>query len=157
VRRSTVSMPARVFIPALVAEAAPKGQPDDNNGLRFRGIDDTLAQDHLEASECCLIHADNPQSAARGVFLNPSVRVGYSKDAYEAVHPSDNWLAPFTILDGLWRNRLRRWATTPAFKEWRVRGLVQAWEKGGPEREEKGAFCIVNEMQILVENGWAHV
>ncbi|SPQ25522.1 32d47f56-b61b-4914-af33-11debf7c489f [Thermothielavioides terrestris] len=54
-------------------------------GLRFRGLPDSLAAAHLEASECCLIHADNPASRSRGVFLNPAVRVGYSRAAYDRV------------------------------------------------------------------------
>ncbi|EGS21769.1 uncharacterized protein CTHT_0036360 [Thermochaetoides thermophila DSM 1495] len=56
-------------------------------GLKFRGIDDSLAVYHLEGSECCLIHADNPASRTKGVFLNPAVRVGYNRKAYETVHP----------------------------------------------------------------------
>ncbi|EAQ87609.1 hypothetical protein CHGG_04228 [Chaetomium globosum CBS 148.51] len=55
-------------------------------GLRFRGIPDSLAALHLEASECCLIHADNPGSRTRGVYVNPAVRVGYNRLAYDAVH-----------------------------------------------------------------------
>ncbi|KAH7144270.1 cryptococcal mannosyltransferase 1-domain-containing protein [Dactylonectria estremocensis] len=44
-----------VFIPAesFVGEQA----------IVFRGLDDTLAAQHLEGSECCLIHTDNPVSA----------------------------------------------------------------------------------------------
>ncbi|KAJ4396833.1 hypothetical protein N0V93_001055 [Gnomoniopsis smithogilvyi] len=44
--------------------------------LRFRAIPDSLADFHLEGSECCLIHADNPLSAreSSGVWLNPNRR-----------------------------------------------------------------------------------
>lgn len=47
-----------------------------DQNLTFRGIPDDLASLHLEGSECCLIHADNPLSHSKGVFLNPNVRVG---------------------------------------------------------------------------------
>ena len=57
-----------------------------NPSLSFRGMPDSLALHHLEGSECCLIHVDNPLSAEYGVFVNPNVRVGYSGEAYEAVH-----------------------------------------------------------------------
>ncbi|KAH9436922.1 hypothetical protein MCOR02_000586 [Pyricularia oryzae] len=151
-----VAMPASVF----TARESP---------LLFRGIPDSLALRHLEGSECCLIHADNPLSATRGVWLNPNVRVGYSGDAYDAVHPSDGhaWLSWWDIWAGLWRNRLRRMTATPAVKEWKVRRLVQQWRSSGDDgmrndvagdgEDETGLFCLINEMQVLAENGWAHV
>ncbi|KAK3389646.1 cryptococcal mannosyltransferase 1-domain-containing protein [Podospora didyma] len=131
-------------------------------GLRFRGIDDSLADRHLEGSECCLIHADNPASRTRGVFMNPNVRVGYKREAYDKVHPPGSWLSLYQIYTGLWRNRLARWFTTPWFKEFRVRHRLRRWEQqnGGGEaelREEPGEFCLINEMQIVVYNGWAHL
>jgi len=49
--------------------------------LQFRGLPDTPAAHHLEASECCLIHMDNPLSAQKGVYLNTNVRVGYNPKA----------------------------------------------------------------------------
>lgn len=83
--------------------------------LRFRGIPDSLAQFHLEGSECYLIHADNPLSTHKGIYINPLVRVGYSDPAYAAVHPTSNWLSPVRILWGLWMNRLRRWTSSTWF------------------------------------------
>lgn len=127
------------------------------HGLSFRGIDDSLAEYHLEASECCLVHADNPASATKGVFLNPNVRVGYNGEAYRLVHPGGSWLSHGQIWAGIWRNRIRRWFTTPLFKEFYVRRLVSKWERLKPGRQEQGDFCMINEMQVLVENGWAHV
>ncbi|KAL9009951.1 MAG: hypothetical protein Q9173_005067 [Seirophora scorigena] len=59
--------------------------------LRFRGIPDSLARYHIEGSECCLVHADNPLTSIRGVWLNPNVRVGYSAEAYEEVHQRQPW------------------------------------------------------------------
>jgi len=132
-------------------------------GLKFRGIDDSLAQKHLEGSECCLIHADNPASRTRGVFLNPNVRVGYSLAAYTAVHPEDGgfWLSTSQIWFGLLKNRLARLFTTPVFKEMRARWRVRDWEQQHQQnedgREEPGTFCLINEMQVIVENGWKHL
>ncbi|KAJ5104802.1 hypothetical protein NUU61_002149 [Penicillium alfredii] len=124
--------------------------------LRFRGIPDTLATSHLEGSECCLIHADSPLSAPQGVYLNPLVRVGYNGAAYDAVHPTRNWLSARRILQGLWINRLRRWTTTVWFKERTVRNRVARWMALGDRNREPGLFCVINEMQLLRPLGWAH-
>ena len=138
-------MPATPFLPPT--------------NLRFRGISDSLAQYHLEGSECCLIHADNPLSRTHGVYLNPRVRVAYSGEAYLATNPNEgSWLSSWEILTGLWENRLRRWFTTVYFKEWVVRWRVSTWEgKEGRGEKEHGINCLINEMQVLIENGWAHV
>lgn len=88
---------------------------DVSKPLRFRAIPDGLVESHLEGSECCLIHADSPLSPTKGVWLNPSVRVGYSGLAYDAVH-GECGLSPYAILAGLWTNRLLRWFTTTYVK-----------------------------------------
>ncbi|KAL9070523.1 MAG: hypothetical protein Q9161_004820 [Pseudevernia consocians] len=62
-------------------DAAPFYDP---NRLKFRGVPDSLALHHVEGSECCLIHVDNPLTQSHGVWLNPNVRVGYSPEAYAA-------------------------------------------------------------------------
>ncbi|KAJ5573545.1 uncharacterized protein N7459_007972 [Penicillium hispanicum] len=128
-----------------------------NPPLRFRGIPDSLATSHLEGSECCLIHADNPLSAQDGIYLNPLVRVGYSSPAYVAVNPIVNWLSPRTILQGLWVNRIRRWTTTTWFEDRYVRNRVSRWAALDKNNYEPGEVCIVNEMQVLHPWGWVHV
>ncbi|RMZ90526.1 hypothetical protein DV736_g2252, partial [Chaetothyriales sp. CBS 134916] len=57
--------------------------------LRFRAIADSLAELHLEGSECCLIHEDNGLTAKDGVWLNPNVRVRYQKEAYDRMKEAD--------------------------------------------------------------------
>ncbi|KAK0627597.1 cryptococcal mannosyltransferase 1-domain-containing protein [Immersiella caudata] len=126
-------------------------------GLSFRGVDDTLAESHVEGSECCLIHADNPASRTRGVFLNPNVRVGYNRAAYEQVHNPGNWLSLPQIYLGLWKNRISRRLTTPWLKETTVIRRIRKWQQNGKAREEPGWFCLINEMQIIVYNGWKHL
>lgn len=140
--------------PAVVFDASPFYSPSP---LHFRGISDSLATHHLEGSECCLIHADNPLSDTKGVWLNPNVRVGYDRNAHSAVHAMEPWPSFFNRFVGLWENKLRRWSTTVVFKEWSVRGRVQQWESEGNGRYEPGLQCLINEMQVLVHNGWAHV
>ncbi|KAH7115631.1 polysaccharide export protein [Dactylonectria macrodidyma] len=125
--------------------------------ISFRGIDDTLAESHLEASECCLIHIDNLALVARGVFLNPNVRVGYTSQAYDLVHPSGSWVTYLDIFIGQWTNRLSRWFSVVWIKEWIVLRRERKWEKQSPHRKERGTLCLINEMQVLVSNGWAHV
>lgn len=129
-----------------------------DQSLNFRGVEDSFAELHVEGSECCLIHADNLESSEHGVFLNPNVRVGYNVKAYRTVHPPGGaWVSYLDIWLGLWRNRLARWFTTPMLKEWMCRSRQREWESSQTGRREKGGFCLINEMQIIVENGWAHV
>jgi hypothetical protein len=137
--------------------AMPAAPFTSKTPLRFRGIPDSLAASHLEGSECCLIHADNPLTSQHGVYVNPLVRVGYSGPAYVAVNPIINWLSPRTILQGLWTNRLRRWTSSPWLKERTVSNRVAQWAALSDENREPGQFCIINEMQILHPWGWGHV
>ncbi|PLB53630.1 hypothetical protein P170DRAFT_371759 [Aspergillus steynii IBT 23096] len=125
------------------------------NPLRFRGIHDSLAREHLEGSECCLIHADNPLSSLSGVYLNPRVRVGYHGAAYDAVHPGEQWLTSWKIWAGLWSNRLRRWGSVNRSRR-ETQKRVVSWEREHGQ-EERGAFCLIDEMQVLRPWGWAHV
>lgn len=138
---------------AVVMPADPFVSPTK---LRFRGIPDSLAAKHLEGSECCLIHADNPLSKTLGVFVNPRVRVGYNLPAYEATHPPSSWVSATDIFLGLWTNRVKRWLRV-SFVGWVVRRRVAEWEKEDMGNHEPGVFCLINEMQVLVERGWAHV
>jgi hypothetical protein len=64
---NAVAMPAEPFV------SSPP--------LQFRGISDSLAASHLEGSECCFIHVDNPFSVKKRTYVNPQVRVGYNKEA----------------------------------------------------------------------------
>ncbi|KAF2692032.1 glycosyltransferase family 69 protein [Lentithecium fluviatile CBS 122367] len=125
--------------------------------LRFRGIPDSLGASHLEASECCLIHADNPFTRTHGVFLNPLVRVGYNSAIYDAVHSQSAELSLRHVYQGIWKNRLLRWIRTPMLKEWVVSARIRAWKKEHPGEDERAGFCLVNEMQIIFEKGWRHV
>ncbi|KAF2134173.1 glycosyltransferase family 69 protein [Dothidotthia symphoricarpi CBS 119687] len=117
--------------------------------LRFRGISDSLATSHLEGSECCLIHVDNPLRIEKQTYVNPQVRVGYNGKAYDGMHPQKVLLSSWQVFKALWENRIRRWITSPLLKEWSVRGRVG--------HEEDGKICLVDEMQVLRGNGWAHV
>jgi Cryptococcal mannosyltransferase 1 len=129
----------------------------DVKPLRFRGIQDSLAISHLEGSECCLIHADNPLTSERGLWLNPNVRVGYNPEAYAAVHKDDSWLSASEIVYGLWKNRLKRWFTTSWFTQWVVQRRLASWLSKSRDNSEPGTYCLINEMQVLVWNGWAHL
>lgn len=127
--------------------------------LAFRGISDSLAKSHLEASECCLIHADNPMSRWKGAWVNPNVRVGYNAEAYEAVHTSagSSWISVLRMFYGVWMNRILRWTTTTRFKEGATRQRLEDWKGQSNRHFESGDFCLINEMQVLTEVGWAHL
>lgn len=124
---------------------------DETNPLRFRALPESLAQTHLEGSERCLIHADNPLSSSLGVWINPSVRVGYSKSAYLAVNPEGSWPSAFQIWRGHWNSRLSRWLPWPRGGR-SIRKRISAWKAEGKGRSEPGQFCVVDENKLpLVE------
>ena len=135
-------------------DALPFYEPDP---LLFRGISDDLAMQHVEASECCLIHIDNPLTPTQGVWLNPDVRVGYSPESYAKVHFDSQWPGIIRKIFGLWHNRIWCWTTTTILKTSIMKTRLAAWAKGNPDKSELGKVCLINEMQVLVENGWAHV
>jgi hypothetical protein len=127
-----------------------------NPPLRFRALPDTLAASHLEASECCLIHADNPLSTSNPILLNPLVKVGYNGSTYDAVHSQEAVMSVFEIYEAIWTNRLRRWSLMAWWREWEVQQRIMMWNKE-TGRSEKGELCIIDEMQVVVERGWKHV
>jgi hypothetical protein len=159
----------------MVAFAAAPFYLQEQRGarLRFRGVDDGLAGKHVEGSECCFIHADSRAAGgAKGVWVNPNVRVAYasvdaSVDAvYRAVNPEvgvGRWPGGWEAVSGVWGNRWVRWTGRLAlWGEVRmVRKRVEKWVEEerveGREVEEKGLECLVNEMQVLFNNGWQHV
>lgn len=124
--------------------------------LRFRAIPDSLATSHVEASECCLIHADNPLSSSKGIFVNPNVKVGYSGSAYDAMHTPNAVMSPVQIFISTWESRILRWFTTPILKDWIVHRRVKKWSEATKHKPE-AEFCLVNEMQVIFERGWKHM
>jgi hypothetical protein len=131
----------------------------DSNRLAFRGISDSLSLHHLEGSECCLIHVDNPLSATKGVYLNPSVRVGYNALAYEIVNPPPgvSWLGAFDIVSGSWENRIRRWFWGDWFTRSKVKRRIEKWRGEEEGKVERGSDCLIDETQVVSWNGWAHL
>ncbi|KAM0329909.1 hypothetical protein ACHAQA_004075 [Verticillium albo-atrum] len=139
--------------------AAPFVSPVEAKRLRFRAIPDSLARMHLEGSECCLIHADNPLSADLGVYLNPRVRVGYNMPAYADTHPGAgrSWVGAWAISRGRTVNRMLGWFTSTRLTDWTVDDRLARWEAEGEGRHEAGRACLINEAHFLVWNGWAHL
>jgi hypothetical protein len=121
--------------------------------LQFRGIPDSLANLHLEGLECCLIHVDNPLRDKKQTFVNPQVLVGYSGDVYSAVRLHQSLLSSWQITKALWENRIRRWTTSPCLKDWVIRNRVKRWKTISKDDNKLGTLCLVNEMQILANNG----
>lgn len=124
--------------------------------LRFRAIDDRLAELHVEASEKCLLHADNPLSRKAGVWLNPSVRVARSAAAYTTASRSPGWTVAVV---GTWVNRIARWRGTSAAgaQEQAVMSRVQQWTGMISEdvaRNEPGLPCLVDGMQVMRSKVW---
>lgn len=140
----------------VMFDAAPfydKDQP-----LRFRGIADDLAISHVEGSECCLIHADNPLSLTKGVWINPNVRVTYNTSLYNAVNPRNGTPLPsvLQIVTGLWKNRISRWLSVFMLRDRTVDAKVRKWSSKDVKHREPGTFCLIDEMQIMLWNGWGH-
>jgi len=143
-----------------------------NEGLKFRGIPDALASKRLEASECCLIHADliDRGQVKKGIYVNPAVRVGYTETkglqgtSYDLVHTGPTGMGYVTLggyVFGVWKCRLKRWFTSPWFVMRRVWSRIGEWKREGKKldeiREEVGGYCTVDEGQFIVWNGWKHV
>ncbi|OLN81110.1 Alpha-1,3-mannosyltransferase CMT1-like protein 2 [Colletotrichum chlorophyti] len=144
---------------AVAFDAAPfYAEP----ALRFRAVDDSLAALHLEGSECCLIHADNPLSREKGVWLNPNVRVGYNVPVYGQVK-TERFPDPWAALVGSWANRYLRVRNRVqlVLERWVVEGRLRKWTEETPPgeapRREMGEMCLINEMQIMWMNGWKHI
>ena len=140
-------------------DASPFQRPV--NPLVFRGIPDSLAQYHVEASECCLIHYDNPLSAPNGVYINPAVRVAYSAPAYAAVsstrngdRPKNEWPTKSELFWGHWKRRWLWWARLPAsaIKIW---WRIKRWRSRYPNIDEPGLACASDLAMVLKSNGWA--
>jgi len=154
--------------------------------LKFRGISDSLANEHLEGSECCLIHSDNHVlRSKKGVWMNPNVRVTYNETTYVKVNPQGplpetitedarmktviekargkRWPGNWEVWTGTWKNRRSRWVTRMRYwseyrmVEKRVLKWISKGKEKGEKREERGLECLVNEMQVMVQNGWQHV
>lgn len=150
----------------VLFDAAPFYHP--TSPLRFRAVPDSLADLHLEASECCLIHADNnnPQGGKnKGVWLNPNVRVAYSVSTYRAVQGRQGGVfpGPFGTVAGAWANRWLRWRgkIQQRLESQTVVKRVRKWQTDTPRgeelRREPGLACLINEKQIMWMNGWKHL
>ena len=135
------------------------------NGLTFRGISDSLASKHLEGSECCLIHADlnATHPLHNGIYINPAVRVGYTPEAYDLTHsgPSETFISSTQYVLAMWLHRLNGLRTPSARKQMKtVRKRVEKWKKyeenSLEKREEQGEMCLIDEMHLLIWNGWKH-
>ncbi|KAF2213136.1 glycosyltransferase family 69 protein [Cercospora zeae-maydis SCOH1-5] len=137
---------------AIPAEAFYGGY----RSLKFRALPDSLADSHLEASECCLIHADSPFSTWKGVYLNPNVRVGYKPDAYVVVHRAA-WVSTFRAVHGIWTNRVLRWTSWISHQTSTIHQRIAEWKAASEMHFESGDFCVIDEMQVIYEFGWAHV
>ena len=159
-RGSRRAMKANIPVPVASCWngiVAMDAAPFYDHHLAFRGIPDSLSLKHLEGSECCLVHADNPLSKSKGVWVNPSVRVGYSGAAYDDINRRDPWMSTLEIWIACWKNRSLRWTTTTWFKNQIVYWRLWRWRRKDPSHQEAGDFCVINEMHVLVHNGWAHV
>lgn len=134
------------------------------NRTVFRGIPDSLAAYHLEGSECCLINTDIARGLWwRGVWVNPNVRVSYNAMSDRIVRTASGvWPGRFMRVIGIWKIRWASLAGGPrrALAKQAVRLRVKKWEMQAPKGEKRiefGESCIVDEMQVLVYNGWKHV
>jgi hypothetical protein len=169
-------MPARLFLDDGGVQF--RGVADSLATRHVEGSECCLV--HADVAAAVAQHPDDDDdNADQGVWVNPAVRVGYSGTAYNAVHPAGPggaggwwWMGAGEYVAGVWRNRGARWTGTGWWwAEWvrrcAVRRRVRAWEAEGAAREEgededgrrevAAAWCLVDEMQVLVENGWKHI
>lgn len=126
----------------------------NENPLRFRSIPDSLAEYHVEASECCLIHYDNPLSETIGVWINPAVRVGYSPAAHIAVS-SGEWPTKHELRWGNWKSKWTWWIRDPgpllkvSLRRWQ-------WRRRYPDFKEPGLACVEDLAMVVTGDGWRY-
>ncbi|KAG0639900.1 cryptococcal mannosyltransferase 1-domain-containing protein [Tuber brumale] len=145
---ANLPVPVRSCWNGMVAfDAAPFLLPSN---LRFRGVPDSLAKWHVEGSECCLIHYDNPVSG-KGVWLNPNVRVAYRVKGWELIRRGVGWPGRWEKVWGGVVGIVTAVLRLP-WGDGKVAGRIREW--GG---SEPGADCLIDEMQVLVHNGWKHL
>ncbi|KAI5292225.1 Obg-like ATPase, partial [Ascosphaera acerosa] len=126
-----------------VFDAAPFTPPpppaSDGQPLRFRGISDSLAAHHVEGSECCLIHYDNPLTRSKGVWVNPHVRVGYNAAARASVDPAAGARFPSrSEAVGGWLWSVLAAATGLPWRNGRIGREVSAWRREAAGNDEPG-------------------
>jgi hypothetical protein len=138
-------------------------------GLPFRGIPDSLASKHLEGSECCLIHADLASTTPHhsGIYLNPAVRAAYTIEAYNTTHfgPDEStFLSPTQFTLATWRHRLATYLAPTVEKQLSIiHARVEQWLEDPATLHERrselgdGEMCLIDEMHLLIWNGWKHV
>ncbi|KAI5285087.1 hypothetical protein KEM54_000842, partial [Ascosphaera aggregata] len=135
-----------------LAKSSPSNAIAERSPLRFRAIADSLAARHVEGSECCLIHYDNPRTKTKGVWVNPHVRVGYNAIAHASVRSFPKrseslfgwfWSMLASVMGLPWRNG-------------KIDKEVALWRAEDKNNYEPGVACLSYEMQVLVWNGWAH-
>lgn len=151
----------------VIMDSAPfyTGIGEAETGLKYRGIEDSLAELHVEGSECCLIWADMEAAGdvKAGIWVNPAVRVGYVKKAYEDTHfgASKDFVTGLIYVKGMWRNRSLRWFGGGMKQPKAVKKRVSQWKKEGKttgeNRNEIGEMCLIDEMHVLIWNGWKHL
>ncbi|KAG9249655.1 polysaccharide export protein [Emericellopsis atlantica] len=121
---------------------------DNDVNLAFRAIDDSLADKRIEADETCLLQVD--RAGARGVWMNPSVRLARTPEEYDRVRRGQ---VPWqSVVLGSWANRLGRWFSASAVDA-DLRSRVQAWSRGvpgrSPDRYEPGVHCLFDGTRVV--------
>lgn len=135
---------------AVAFEAEPF--QSTSNPLRFRSIPDSLAKFHVEASECCLVHYDNPISLTAGVWINPTVRVGYSSQAYAAVTGRE-WPTTSELRWGKWKSKRTWWIRDP-IPSLKASFRIWLWRRKYPNISEPGFACVQDLAMVITTDGW---
>ena len=113
-----------------------------------------LSQYHVEASECCIKHYNNPLFSCHGVWINFAVRVVYSAAAYNAVSGSENRPTKAELRWGVWWSRWF-WCFRDPESLLKTRYRTRQWRKHNLEIEEPGVACVSDLAMVLTENRWA--
>jgi hypothetical protein len=124
----------------------------DDAGLRFRSIDDSLAEKRIEASITCLLLQDTGAVDRGGIWMNPSVRLARTPEQYYH-HVKDGRVPWRAAVLGSWANRLERWFGVTPGDAADLRSRVQAWSRGvprgNPNRYEPGVHCLFDGAQVI--------
>lgn len=107
----------------------------------------------MEASECCLVHYDNPFTSTAGVWINPAVRDGYSVEAYNAVTQQE-WPTRHERRWGNWRSRWVWWWRRDPLPGLKARWRTWRWRQRFRNVQELGMPCVQDIAMVLTPEGY---
>ncbi|KAF8864502.1 hypothetical protein BDZ45DRAFT_701674 [Acephala macrosclerotiorum] len=112
------------------------------------------------------LNTTTPSESRHALMSNSLVPVKSCWNGIVAIqenHSTTSCYYDFEKWTGIWNNRWARWTGFPRriTEQYIVDKRIERWrnetQQRGKNHDHIRAQCIINEMQVLVQNGWAHV